>query len=91
MTETGPTLTPGGYRARVVEGEVGAALAASPAVIVEGPRACGKTWTGRRFARSEVPFDSVSNYQLAAQVDPAGTLVGATPRLLDEWQLAPQI
>ncbi|MXZ29629.1 MAG: ATP-binding protein [Acidimicrobiia bacterium] len=84
-------LTPHGYRPRVADAEVERALRASPAVLIEGPRACGKTWTGRRHARSEVPFDSVFAHRLAAQVAPMEVLDGPVPRLLDEWQLAPDV
>ena len=84
-------LTPDGYQPRVVDAEMEAALAASPAVLVEGPRACGKTWTGKRFARSEVLLDATASTLLASNLDPAVLLEGETPRLLDEWQLAPEI
>lgn len=84
-------LTPAGYRSRVVDAEVDGALRASPAVVIEGPRACGKTWTGRRHARSEVPFDAVFENRLAAQISPRELLEGPVPRLLDEWQLAPDV
>ena len=84
-------LTPSGYMPRVADREVERALRASPAVVVEGPRACGKTWTGRRHARSEVPFDAVFENRLAAQISPADVLEGPVPRLLDEWQLAPGV
>ena len=84
-------LTPAGYRPRVVDAEVDAALRASPAVVIEGPRACGKTWTGRRHSRSEVPFDEVFENRLAAQISPGELLKGPVPRLLDEWQLAPDV
>ena len=84
-------LTPDGYRPRVVDAEVEAALAASPAVLLEGARACGKTWTGKRFARSEVLLDATASTLLASNLDPAVLLEGDTPRLLDEWQLVPEI
>ena len=84
-------LTPSGYMSRVADREVESALRASPAVVVEGPRACGKTWTGRNHARSEVPFDAVFENRLAAQVSPMDVLEGPVPRLLDEWQLAPDV
>ena len=84
-------LTPPGYMPRIADGEVERAVRASSAVVVEGPRACGKTWTGRRFARSEVPFDAVFENRLAAQVSPRELLEGPVPRLLDEWQLAPDV
>ena len=84
-------LTPPDYMPRVADREVESALRASPAVVIEGPRACGKTWTGRRHARSEVPFDAVYENRLAAQIAPAALLEGPVPRLLDEWQLAPDV
>jgi len=84
-------LTPPGYMARIADREVSAALRASPAVVVEGPRACGKTWTGRRHSRSEVPFDDVFEHRLAARIAPRELLDGPVPRLLDEWQLAPGV
>lgn len=88
MTES---LAPSGYLPRVVDREVERALSASPAVVIEGPRACGKTWTGKRHARSEVPFDDVFENRLAAQIAPREVLEGPVPRLLDEWQLAPGV
>ena len=67
------------------------ALAASAAVVVEGPRGCGKTWTSKRFARSEVLFEQDSSARLASSVTPQTVLAGPAPRLLDEWQLAPEV
>ena len=84
-------LTPSGYRSRVVDAELSNALRASPAVVIEGPRACGKTWTGKHHASSEVPFDAVFENRLAARVSPSSLLGGPVPRLLDEWQLAPEV
>ena len=83
--------TPAGYLYRIVDAEMRSALATMPAVVVEGPRACGKTWTGRRFARSAVYLDERVNEALSVGMDPAGILAGEAPRLLDEWQLAPSI
>lgn len=82
---------PSGYRSRLVDERMSAALGTMPAVVVEGPRACGKTWTGRRFAASAVYLDESVSAALAAGMDPASILDGATPRLLDEWQLAPAV
>ncbi|WP_420613100.1 ATP-binding protein [Candidatus Spongiisocius sp.] len=76
---------------RVVDTEMRASLRASPAVLIEGPRACGKTWTGRRFAADEVLMDASVQARLAANVDPATLLDAPPPLLLDEWQLAPDI
>lgn len=79
------------YMPRVADAEMRTALRASPAVLIEGPRACGKTWTGRRFAADEVQLDAAMRMRLAADLDPAVLLDGPSPLLLDEWQLAPDI
>ena len=79
------------YLSRVVDGEVSRALRSMPAVVLEGPRGCGKTRTGREHARSEVLFGGDTGARIGAQLDPQGVLSGPEPRLLDEWQLAPEI
>lgn len=85
------TLTPDGYRKRVTDTVVARALAAMPAVVIEGPKGCGKTWTGRNFARSEVLFDRDLNARRSVSLVPGLALEGDEPRLLDEWQLAPEV
>lgn len=85
------TLIPAGYQPRVVDREVAEALQASPAVLLDGPRASGKTWTGKRFAQSEALFDTMPGVRLAASIDAASLLDGPVPRLLDEWQQVPDI
>ena len=82
--------TPDGYLPRTAEGEVKACLQATPAVLIEGPRGCGKTWLGRRFAASQAQLDDPDT-RLVSEVDPRGLLEGETPRLLDEWQSAPHL
>ena len=62
------------YLDRVVDGEVTEALASSPAVLIEGPRGCGKTWTGQRFARSQIMLDGSEALRIAAEVDPYSIL-----------------
>ena len=81
-------LTPAGYLPRVVDAQMERMLRTAPAVVVEGARACGKTWTGRRFATSEVRFDDLDTTRLRLEIEPASFLAGTTPRLLDEWHLA---
>ncbi len=88
---TADHTAPEGYVPRVVDAEMRRALDTMPAVVVEGPRACGKTWTGRRFANSAVYLDERVSAALDAGMDPASILAGTPPRLLDEWQLAPGI
>ena len=85
------TLEPDGYRPRVTDSAVAGALAAMPTVVIEGPKGCGKTWTGRKFARSEVLFDRDLDARRSVSIVPGLVLDGPEPRLLDEWQLAPEI
>ena len=82
------TAAPAGYLPRVTDQQMVDSLRSSPAVAVEGPRACGKTWTGRRFSNSVVRFDELPSTQIRLEANPAAFLVGDTPRLLDEWHLA---
>lgn len=79
------------YLPRVVDLELADRLAATGAVVVEGPKACGKTATARQLSASEIRFDVDQNAVLAATVNPQLVLDGPKPRLLDEWQLAPEI
>jgi predicted AAA+ superfamily ATPase len=79
------------YVARIVDAEVRARLAANGAVVIEGPKACGKTETARQQAASEVLLDVDAAAQQAAAIDPRLVLDGATPRLIDEWQIVPEI
>ena len=76
------------YLPRVVDAQLERLLQTAPAVVVEGARACGKTWTGRRFSASEVRFDELETTRFQLEIEPASFLAGATPRLLDEWHLA---
>jgi len=79
------------YRPRVVDAELVAALAAAGAVLIEGPKACGKTATARQVVASEVRLDVDPTARAAAAVDPGLVLDGAVPRLIDEWQLEPDV
>lgn len=79
------------YRPRIVDSELIAQLAANGAVVVEGPKACGKTETARQQAASEVLLDIDVAAQQAAAIDPALILAGDLPRLIDEWQIVPAI
>lgn len=79
------------YLSRVLDSVLQARLASLGAVLIEGPKACGKTETARRVAASEVLLDLDATARATAEVDPSLVLEGATPRLIDEWQLAPEI
>lgn len=77
------------YLDRVAEQELAQCLSAAGAVLIEGPRACGKTEIARRLSASEVLLDVDTTAQNMIDIDPALVLVGETPRLLDEWQTVP--
>ena len=79
------------YKMRIVDAELRESLAASGAVLIEGPKACGKTETALQTAASVVRLDIDIDALLAANVDPALVLGGAAPRLIDEWQVVPAI
>ncbi len=78
------------YRPRLVDSQLASSLEAVGAVVLEGPKACGKTETGRRAARSEVRVDTLASRQAFA-ADPRLLLQGATPHLIDEWQVEPEL
>ena len=77
------------YLPRIVDAELAELLQAAGAVLIEGPKACGKTATAMRAAASEVLLDVDDNARRMIGVDPAVVLDGDTPRLIDEWQLEP--
>lgn len=79
------------YWPRVADGELKQRLARSGAVLIEGPRACGKTATARQLAASGVRLDADRSARTAARADPGFLLEGETPHLIDEWQLVPDI
>jgi uncharacterized protein len=79
------------YTPRIADLELEKRLKAAGAVLVEGPKACGKTETARQIANSEVLLDVDKDARDAAELNPALILDGETPRLIDEWQLEPEI
>jgi predicted AAA+ superfamily ATPase len=84
-------IIPSDYQPRIVDLQLTARLSAVGAVVIEGPKACGKTATARQLAASEVLLDVDENAQRAIALDPALVLDGPAPRLLDEWQIEPSI
>ena len=88
------TLTPEGYRQRLVEKEVSESLRVAGAVSIVGPKSCGKTWCARNFANSEYslvdPEDNFINFRMAYE-DPSIALEGDEPHFIDEWQDVPKI
>lgn len=82
------------YKQRIADRLLASKLASKGAVLVEGPKWCGKTTTAEQHASSILYMDNPatlqSNLQMA-EIDPSLLLMGASPRLLDEWQLAPKL
>lgn len=76
---------------RVVDAEISQQLTSSGALVIEGPKACGKTETALQVAQSKVLLDIDVAAQQAVSIDPQLILAGPTPRLLDEWQQEPTL
>ncbi|MDR1214571.1 MAG: DUF4143 domain-containing protein [Propionibacteriaceae bacterium] len=79
------------YLPRVADAELASRLRRSGAVLIEGPRACGKTELALRAAASVIRVETDPNVTAYMEVDPGRILEGATPRLLDEWQWEPRL
>lgn len=78
------------YYDRLIEKTIDRKLRSSGAVLVAGPKFCGKTTTGMRYQKSFVKLNTKQAIAMA-RMDPKAVLRGAYPRLIDEWQKAPDI
>ena len=82
------------YMARISDGLLRQELESSGAVLIEGPKWCGKSRTAEQAAKSVIYMqdqDKAASYRMAAQTMPSVLLDGATPHLIDEWQDVPSI
>lgn len=80
------------YMPRVCDSLLKNELESSGAVLIEGPKWCGKSRTSEQAANSVIYMqdqDRAASYRMAAQTMPSILLEGKTPRLIDEWQVAP--
>ncbi|HJJ54735.1 MAG TPA: AAA family ATPase [Methanocorpusculum sp.] len=80
------------YLPRIIDTQIEKQLAASGAVLIEGPKWCGKTWAARHIAHSVLYLqdsDKSANYLQIAKDKPSLLLQGEPPLLIDEWQMAP--
>lgn len=80
------------YLPRIADKVLKTTLEASGAVLIEGPKWCGKTRTAEEKAASALYMqdpDHSASYQQATDIKPSLLLNGDTPRLIDEWQMAP--
>ena len=78
------------YRPRYIESQIERLLKSSSAVLVAGPKFCGKTTTCLRMSKSNVRLATRRNIELA-RMEPHNTLLGEQPRLIDEWQTVPEL
>lgn len=79
------------YKERIVDSELQRKLKASGAVLIKGAKACGKTETAKQVAKSILRVDQDPSIPQLMSVAPHRLLSGATPRLIDEWQLEPKL
>ena len=82
------------YRPRIVDNQLERMLRRIGAVLVQGPKWCGKTTTAEQKAASVIYIDDPSKqkmYRQTAELNVRALLQGDTPRLMDEWQLIPQL
>ena len=83
-----------GYKHRIADALLDRKLKGNGAVVVEGPKWCGKTTTAEQLAKSVIYMDDpdkITEHITMADIRPRDLLIGDNPRLLDEWQIAPQL
>ena len=82
------------YKKRIADELLKRKLKGKGAVLIQGPKWCGKTTTAEQISGSILymsnPEDKEQNMSLV-DLDPNLLLTGATPRLIDEWQIAPKL
>lgn len=82
------------YKKRIVDTELDDLLESSGAVLIEGPKWCGKTTTacqkGNSLIKMDEPTKMETNIQ-AVDINPSQILDGEIPRVIDEWQIAPKL
>lgn len=78
------------YKHRLIEKEIEDSLNRVGCIILYGPKYCGKTTTAKRYAKSLFSINSIDDIRFA-NADPRIVLQGDTPRLIDEWQFAPDL
>ncbi len=82
------------YRKRIADSILARKLEGKGAVLIEGPKWCGKTTTAEQVASSILYMDDPENKSqniALSELNPKRLLIGDTPRLIDEWQLAPKL
>ncbi len=78
------------YYKRLIESKIESKLKSSGAVLVAGPKFCGKTTTCMIYQKSHIKLNTKQTIDMA-KINPKGVLIGEKPRLIDEWQAVPDI
>lgn len=83
------------YKSRLIDDKIETYLRLFGAISIEGPKYCGKTWAARNHAKSEsllyTKTGEESNVAELARINPEIILEGEKPKLIDEWQMAPNL
>ena len=82
------------YKKRIADSILQRKLEGKGAVLLEGPKWCGKTTTAEQIAKSFLYMNDPKNKNqniTMSEIDPQRLLKGAVPRLIDEWQIAPKL
>lgn len=82
------------YKNRIADKILEFKLESKGAVLIEGTKWCGKTTTAKQFAKSVISMQEPDNLSVnieLANIKPSALLIGKTPRLIDEWQVAPKL
>ena len=79
------------YFSRISDSELKRKLESAGALLIRGPKACGKTESAKQFAKSILALDQDEQVPLLIETAPQRLLLGNTPRLIDEWQEQPKI
>ena len=82
------------YKKRIADSILQRKLEGKGAVLIEGPKWCGKTTTAEQIAKSFLYMNDPKNKNqnvTMSEIDPQRLLKGAVPRLIDEWQIAPKL
>ncbi len=82
------------YKKRIADELIKKKLKGKGAVLVEGPKWCGKTTTAEELSKSVLYMskpDNLKQNMMLADINPSLLLTGDVPRLIDEWQIAPKL
>ena len=83
-----------GYKHRIMDSLLAKKLQAKGAVLIEGPKWCGKTTTAEEIAASKVLLaktDAKEQFKRLLEIDSDAALSGEAPMLIDEWQTVPKL